>query len=51
MYDRGNYYDERYPPNPRKRYEIIKGNEVDRNNSTCLYVGNLPYSFREEEGN
>jgi RNA recognition motif-containing protein len=29
---------------------VIKGSDEDRNVSTCLYVGNLPYSFVEEDG-
>ncbi len=49
-YDRG--YDRGYsrpPPRP-KRYEVIKGDEVDRQTSRCLYIGNIPYSFREQDG-
>ncbi|KAI8588858.1 hypothetical protein BDZ88DRAFT_170602 [Geranomyces variabilis] len=34
---------------PRRRHEITKASEELRKTSTCLYVGNLPYSFREED--
>ncbi|KAI8899716.1 hypothetical protein BC833DRAFT_619165 [Globomyces pollinis-pini] len=48
-YDRGGYdsYRRRSPPPARPRYEIIKGDESERSKSLCLYVGNVPYHFRE----
>ncbi len=45
-------YYEQYPPQPNYYYpkeSVIRGTETDRNTSKCLYVGNLPYGFREEE--
>ncbi|KND00812.1 uncharacterized protein SPPG_03919 [Spizellomyces punctatus DAOM BR117] len=44
----GGGYRRRSPP-PRRRYEVIKGNDEQRQTTSCLYVGNLPYSFREED--
>ncbi|KAI8141319.1 hypothetical protein BJV82DRAFT_620111 [Fennellomyces sp. T-0311] len=32
---------------PRSRHPIDRGSEKDRKDSTTLFVGNLPYSFRE----
>ncbi|KAJ1553176.1 hypothetical protein HK096_008934, partial [Nowakowskiella sp. JEL0078] len=46
-HDRGGYGRRRSPP--RKRQEVLRGSETDRQFSTCLYVGNLPYSYREGE--
>ncbi|KAJ3190488.1 hypothetical protein HDU85_000787 [Gaertneriomyces sp. JEL0708] len=43
----GGGYERRGPP--RRRYEVIKGDDEMRQTTTCLYVGNLPYSFREED--
>ncbi|KAI9103320.1 hypothetical protein DFS34DRAFT_363582 [Phlyctochytrium arcticum] len=39
----------RRSPPPRRRYDVIKGNDEQRETTSCLYVGNLPYSFREED--
>ena len=36
---------------PPRRRPVFKGDETDRLTSKCLFVGNMPYSFREEEGN
>ncbi|TPX56187.1 hypothetical protein PhCBS80983_g04732 [Powellomyces hirtus] len=33
----------------RPRKDDTKGNEEQRQTTTCLYVGNLPYSYREED--
>ncbi|KAI8921855.1 hypothetical protein DFJ77DRAFT_1055 [Powellomyces hirtus] len=46
---RGGGYGGRRSPPPKRRYEVIKGNEEQRQTTTCLYVGNLPYSYREED--
>ncbi|KAJ3021401.1 hypothetical protein HKX48_008631 [Thoreauomyces humboldtii] len=48
-YDGGSGYRRGGSPPPRRRYEVIKGNEEQRQASTCLYIGNLPYAFREED--
>jgi len=55
MDDRYPRMDDRYGP-PRfprrefKRRSVFKGTEEERKNSTCLYVGNLPYNFQERDG-
>ncbi|KAF9545267.1 hypothetical protein EC957_011140 [Mortierella hygrophila] len=45
-YDRGGYGRPRSPP---RRRTINRGSEEDRLNSRTLYIGNIPYSFREPE--
>ncbi|CAO3621732.1 unnamed protein product [Cunninghamella blakesleeana] len=50
-YDR--YYDDRrpyrYDSKPRFRRPVNRGTEEDRSKSTIIFVGNLPYSFRERD--
>ncbi|KAG0201252.1 hypothetical protein BGX33_010435 [Mortierella sp. NVP41] len=46
-YDRGGYGRPRSPP--RRSRTINRGTEEDRSASKTLYVGNIPYSFREPE--
>ncbi|CAH1763555.1 18351_t:CDS:2 [Entrophospora sp. SA101] len=50
--DRG-YRDHPYPPErrgpPRRSKPIDRGSEKERRDSTTLYVGNLPYSFHEQD--
>ncbi|KAJ3140225.1 hypothetical protein HDU90_008452 [Geranomyces variabilis] len=48
-YGGGGEYRGRSRSPPRRRHEITKASEELRKTSTCLYVGNLPYSFREED--
>ncbi|KAF9126148.1 hypothetical protein BGW39_006833 [Mortierella sp. 14UC] len=45
-YDRGGYGRPRSPP---RRRTVNRGNEEDRLASKTLYIGNIPYSFREPE--
>ncbi|KAK3805679.1 MAG: hypothetical protein JOS17DRAFT_781348 [Linnemannia elongata] len=45
-YDRGGYGRPRSPP---RRRTINRGTEEDRLASRTLYIGNIPYSFREPE--
>ncbi|KAF9901371.1 hypothetical protein EC991_006222 [Linnemannia zychae] len=45
-YDRGSYGRPRSPP---RRRTINRGTEEDRLASKTLYIGNIPYSFREPE--
>ncbi|KAL1936183.1 hypothetical protein VTP01DRAFT_317 [Rhizomucor pusillus] len=55
-YDRYDRYDDRryrpyspYPPRPHPRRPVDRGTEKERRESTTLFVGNLPYSFRERD--
>ncbi|KAJ3158953.1 hypothetical protein HDU86_002122 [Geranomyces michiganensis] len=48
-YGGGGEYRGRSRSPPRRRHEVTKASEELRRTSTCLYVGNLPYSFREED--
>ncbi|KAJ3091496.1 hypothetical protein HK102_000340 [Quaeritorhiza haematococci] len=38
----------RSPPRQR-RYEVVKGSDNERKSTSCLYIGNLPYGFRESD--
>ncbi|KAJ3128990.1 hypothetical protein HK098_002841 [Nowakowskiella sp. JEL0407] len=42
----GGYGRRRSPP---RRREVLRGSENDRQFSTCLYVGNLPYGYRDSD--
>lgn len=62
---RGRRYDDPYDDPPRRRYggrgpprvprprhtsrPVIRGSEEERKRSTTLWVGNLPYDFKEED--
>ncbi|KAG9295952.1 hypothetical protein G9A89_011804 [Geosiphon pyriformis] len=59
-YTRGGYKDNRgyrdYPSYgserrgpPRRSKPVERGSDKDRRDSTTLYVGNLPYAFREQD--
>ncbi|GAB5586368.1 hypothetical protein Unana1_01268 [Umbelopsis nana] len=37
------------PPRGRPKRPVYRGNEEDRKSSTTIYVGNLPYSFRDAD--
>ncbi|KAI9301995.1 hypothetical protein BJ944DRAFT_128032 [Cunninghamella echinulata] len=39
----------RYESKPRFRRPVNRGTEEDRQKSTIIFVGNLPYSFRERD--
>ncbi|KAG0191208.1 hypothetical protein DFQ28_000755 [Apophysomyces sp. BC1034] len=45
--DRRSYH--RLPPRPRPRRPVDRGSDEDRKISTTLFVGNLPYAFRERD--
>ncbi|KAI8809203.1 hypothetical protein BJ742DRAFT_852896 [Cladochytrium replicatum] len=34
---------------PRRKREVVRGTDADRKQTACLYVGNLPYGFREDD--
>jgi len=42
-------YGRRSPPRYRRRSPRILGNDHDRKDSSTLFVGNLPYQYREKE--
>ncbi|CAG8697633.1 1369_t:CDS:2 [Ambispora leptoticha] len=45
---RDHFYSERRGP-PRRSKPVERGSDKDRRDSTTLYVGNLPYAFREQD--
>ncbi|CAG8521525.1 15025_t:CDS:10, partial [Cetraspora pellucida] len=46
---RDNFYGSERRGPPRRSKPIDRGSEKERRDSTTLYVGNLPYAFREQD--
>lgn len=37
------------PPRPRRAREVIRGSDEDRQRTSSIFVGNLPYSYEERD--